>query len=365
MPISGRVKLFYEHAWGWLHGGIAGELAGTCGSSSTDRPMPLGADARPVVAVLAVGAGYGLLRLWIERRQVSWRPTSHGWFVIGWLAFVLAHFATYACMMPHFTEYGTWYFAPEFMTLWLLYGAGIVLFGRAIAAAVRFCAAAVGRSGLDWPPHGLLPAATSVALIAAGISPLLALPPLEGSRHPCVTAAQWLAAKLPAGQKIGCFSSGMVGYFAPAHQVINLDGLMNDRQYFEQYIRHGTDSRVLPPAENRLFVGLQSADGWRGNGFWGIDLGAMQLVRWWPMGGELSYGIWKALPDGRRRDVLDPCESGCDRISQIQFAADVLRRFEVVDEDALVPSGKCPSGRSDGAAPSGFSRRSSIRGPCG
>ncbi len=325
--------------------------------------------------------GYGSLRWWIERRRIVWRPTVHGWFVIGWLAFVCIHFVIYACMMPYFTEYGTWYFSPEFMTLWLFYGVGIALFGGAIAAAARFCAAAVGlarishhagkiansvpllrrssarrnrlsrhclfqavahrdeKCGLAAPlsrlPRGLATATAAAAILFGGDSPFFKLPPLEDCRPACVAAGQWLAAKLPAGQKIGSFSSGRLSYFAAAQQVINLDGLMNDRQYFEQYIKTKRIPEYFRLRKIDYLADYASADEWRSRRFWGIDLGTMQLVRWWPIGGDESYGIWKALPNGRRRDALDPCEGGCDRVSQIQFAADVLQRFEVIDEDAL------------------------------
>ena len=48
-----------------------------------------------------------------------------------------------------------------------------------------------------------------------------------------------------------------------------------------------------------------------------------------------SYGVWKFLPLDQQADVLDPCDAPYNRPAQIQFAASVLQRFEMVEEDQL------------------------------
>jgi hypothetical protein len=350
LPISGRVKLYFESVSGPLHGGIWRELAWHLRYLFDLSVWPLANNLEStlwwrwsvvwpmqrtrviLLVVLILGATHGLQRLWFRRHVLSWQPTAYRWFTLGWILFVVAHFCSYACVLPHFTQYGTWYFAPELMSLWLLYGWAFVSTGQLLSGLAQFIAPALRRT--SWiHSHALLPVGAALLLTTAGIAPVLTLPELEQRHNPFLTAAHWLTSRLPVGQAIGTCSSGIVGYFSPSHQVVNLDGLMNDKRYLEQYL-----STLRIPEYMRLrnigyFADYSTTAGWRSRGFGGIDFSHMQLVRWWPMDADTSYGIWKVLPPGPRRDVLDPFDGYGDRVSQIQFAAYVLGRFDMVDEN--------------------------------
>ena len=49
-------------------------------------------------------------------------------------------------------------------------------------------------------------------------------------------AAAWLRQHTDPGAVVGSWNAGMLGYFSHRH-VVNLDGLANDREYFQRVIR--------------------------------------------------------------------------------------------------------------------------------
>jgi len=51
-----------------------------------------------------------------------------------------------------------------------------------------------------------------------------------------VRAGLWLRSNSPAGARIGSWNAGMIGYFSD-RSVVNLDGLVNDLEYFDEVIR--------------------------------------------------------------------------------------------------------------------------------
>jgi hypothetical protein len=81
--------------------------------------------------------------------------------------------------------------------------------------------------------------AALVALIAAArLAPSIAdwIHPGRSYAAQRLRAGRWLAANLPPGARAGSWNAGMIGYFS-ARAVINLDGLVNDRTFYEQVIR--------------------------------------------------------------------------------------------------------------------------------
>jgi hypothetical protein len=48
-------------------------------------------------------------------------------------------------------------------------------------------------------------------------------------------AALWLRSETPEGARVGSWNAGLLGFF-PHRAVVNLDGLVNDRRYFEDVV---------------------------------------------------------------------------------------------------------------------------------
>ncbi len=351
LPISGPVKLHYQAAFGALHGGALGSVlyhlkllwritsapvlqnvehaawaaCGVTGAMCVFRNL--------LLLVLGAGAILAAAGAFANRGALK-RPRPWHWYVAGLVLFSILHLGTYAITLSRFTDYGSWYFAPEIIGLWVLYGVCVVALGRWISRLRRF--GITGSAARTGPGSGGgLACAAVVFMLAIGSSPVWATANDLAPVCAFYRAGRWMNQHLPAGSRIGSFSAGMVSYFASHQQVINLDGLMNDRTYFETYLKPGRIPQYVRRRDARFFSDYASAAAWRSGAYWSLDLSDMQILRWWPMANDLSYGVWRILPEGQHADVLEPCEAPCDRFSQVQFAADVLGRFRVVPEDRL------------------------------
>jgi hypothetical protein len=78
-----------------------------------------------------------------------------------------------------------------------------------------------------------------VALVAAArLVPSIAdwMHPERSYAAQRLRAGRWLATSLPLGARAGSWNAGMVGYFS-ARAVVNLDGLVNDRTFYERVVR--------------------------------------------------------------------------------------------------------------------------------
>ncbi len=351
-PISGYVKWFYQMSRPPLHGGPLAELhwhlkflwemstwaiGGHLESTLwwlTGFLWPIWRTTRILRVMLGLGMGFGALQIWRKRRAISWRLTSSGSLAVVVAAFVVIHFCVYTFAMSHFTGWGTWYFPAEVMGLWVLYGIGISLFGGLISAVLRYCWPTTGFSKGFCASHSVAGAVAGLMLLV-GARPICATPAPDLQHAAFYAGAQWMQRHLPAGQKTGAFSSGIVAYFDPQHEVVNLDGLMNNTQYFENYLKAGRIPQYIRDRGITYFADYAESSRWRSGHFWSLDLNNMHLLDWWPMGLDRSYGIWKFLPEGTRCDVLDPCEGPHNRISQIQYAAFIQNRFHTVPEEQL------------------------------
>ena len=141
LPISGNVKAFYESKWlvnGWPNGGFSANIwwhfryvLGLAIESNINvldgvlwrqfgLVLPNYVQLHVLQAILlgitAVGFGYSCYQVW--RKELT--P-----FYLALVAFACCHLVLYAIRLPHFTLYGTWYFAAEFLVstpvvlLWL------------------------------------------------------------------------------------------------------------------------------------------------------------------------------------------------------------------------------------------------------
>ncbi|HOJ53460.1 MAG TPA: hypothetical protein PLI64_02815 [Phycisphaerae bacterium] len=343
-PISGLVKLHYQAARGPLHGGAIGSLLYHARMlikmstapiadniehtlwAATGAVYSAGTPRRIFLVALAIG---GIILALRGFRSVKLGRAWH-WYLAGLLAFVVVHVAVYAVCLSQFTDYGSWYFAPQLVALWLVYGVLLLVPTRLIDAvqAHRCADDPLPRQRLT----GILACVATGCMLAFAIYPVWALGRGPGRVSACYRAGEWMKTHLPAGTRVGCFSAGIVSYAASPQRIINLDGLMNDRHYLENYLKPCRIPAYLQIRGAEYFCDYGSAAAWRSGSYGGLDLSGMQLVRWWPMWDDLSYGVWRILPPGSRGDVLDPVPGPCDRFSQIQFAAEVLGRFPVVPE---------------------------------
>lgn len=74
-------------------------------------------------------------------------------------------------------------------------------------------------------------------LYLASVLPIIFISPnLPSEQELKYIGAQWLNENLPEGSRIGAQNAGVTGYFSK-YPVTNLDGLVNDREYFEKYLK--------------------------------------------------------------------------------------------------------------------------------
>ena len=355
LPLSGAVKLHFEHEWGWNHGGVLGTLAWHfrfMAEIAADvlrpavawlpwfRNAPAARSAGLLLAVCGAGA-LGLVCAALRRPGQRTCAPQSAWRIYAALLvlFAGAHLAAYALALPHFTAYATWYFAPELMTLWV--ALGVLLY--AAGALPGLC---IGRPATRAPQGGRVCCATAVLLllVAAGRTVSTAAP-RGPATNAFMAAGRWVERNVPAGEKVSAFSAGILGYFAAHHQTVNLDGLMNDRTYFRDYLAAGQIPRYARERHIDYLCDYAPLAAWRSGGFWGIALDPLQLVYWQRMGGDLGYAIWKLHPEVSRADFLAPCAGYCDRVAQVQYAAEVLGRFHLVDAED--PTALAPAERGD------------------
>jgi hypothetical protein len=330
VPISGVVKLYYERQWGspfasqihsilW-HVDYVFQLA-------TEIPAHRLA-ARTILLTLVGLAGVaGLWRVARNYRMSLRSLTSGHVFILMLVVFTFGHLGAYAIALPHFAPYGTWYFAPEIMAIWIIIALGVHRVG-----------------GLFFRPSGSntvsklsgFSCATAVLLLAVGgIRHLTVRPVRDDPRTQLfLMGAQWADRHLPADEKLGAFSAGLLGYCAWNHQVINLDGLMNDLDYFTNYICAGRFPQYARDRNIRYLCDQAPLSAWRTGSFWGFALADLRLVRWWRMSGDLAYCIWE-LPGPASGGENQLSGLAVDGLSQLQYDAEVAQRYAVLTDAQL------------------------------
>jgi hypothetical protein len=119
---------------------------------------------------------------------------------------------------------------------------------------------------------------------------------------PLVEAGGWLRDHAPVDARIGCFNAGTVGYFAH-RTVIDLDGLVNDRRFYEiayedhdlaRYLdeeRIDTIAELEPPGDTSLRAIL---DPWRAGPSAAAYTRVWELPR--PQGASPGFAVWRRTP---------------------------------------------------------------------
>jgi hypothetical protein len=334
LPISGRVKTFYESLWGGsaMHGGALRSIGLHLNEVGNLSLTPLRYDLAPELATLT-GTGPGRWRTWVwillaatavlatvrgvRGRHGAARPFRGANRFAGVFAlYAVVHVALMAVALPHFTSYGTWYFATETTALWLGIGAAVATctgFGRWVAIVVAVAMAITGT-------------------LRNQVAHIL------GTRH-LQRSGQWLAANTPPGTVIGTLSSGYVAWYAAHQHVVNLDGLINNGRYLENYLRPGRVPEYFDDRGITWFTDYLPRTDWKKGIPWHGLLPAERLVpRSYRRTDALhANAIWQILPRGRTRTLL-AAEAGDevrDHHVELAVAADVHGRYPVIEAAAL------------------------------
>jgi len=361
LPVSAAAKQFHNQQWlgasGWPFGGFWGnlrfqfaypwEIATSAITASGDLFVwqRLGvALGRPRLQTMlnllcVAGLAVGVIRVVSRKgRNIARELSPSTWrrFCLALLIFAFTHQLLLALLNPYFTRYGTWYFPAQLMVFVLAVGVAAVSLTRALGSLTP----RPGRADPAMLRLGLILILTS-GLLLVNLRWRLGVTVADTRPSMLLTlkrAGEWMSSRLPGVQRIATISSGFVNYFAPKHHVINLDGLMNNYAYLHEYLGRGRVPDYLQAEKVEYFADYAPLDRWRHGVNWGgnIPLGRMELLRWFVVpDGSSAYAIWRLLPQGKDRDILDPCTAPCDRLSQIQFAAMVLKRYAVVDAGEL------------------------------
>lgn len=331
LPISGTVKSYYEHQWldRPEHGGFVANIAWHVRFVVLLALAPLREDLSSVLAsvswtrvklwhnlvwaVLALVVLRGLWGWWRARRSSAVRLPRFGPV---FACFAIVHVVLMGVMLPHFTSYGTWYFAGEMVAIWCGLGVAFAtLQGRWVA----------------------------LPLVLAGLTTVAGLCSVTNVSRDATTGQLrgggiWLEKHVPPGTLVGTLSSGLAAWYAPSLHVVNLDGLINNRRYFEDYLSKDRVAEYFQDRGIEWFADYSTVKGWR-NGFsWRGRIPAIRLVPrvYARMSGERAYAVWQVLPREASFELLQDYPGiKQDRYVELAVAADVHGRFPVVPAEQL------------------------------
>lgn len=232
---------------------------------------------------------------------------------------VVLHLALFVLLLPNFLIYGTWYYVPQYMALWILIGFLAAALARSLRRAV-WLGVALSVVTLGWMGY-----ASAWYFTKGGIG-------LDVRTSVFERAGVWLNQNLPPNQRIGAFSSGILALKATNHTVVNLDGLVNSKEYLDEYLKPGKfpafihQNQIGYLADYFPYGSLKTGVSWQGN----IPLDQLTVVKWWPIDAETAYVIFRvnevAGPPGSPSDmpVVDP-------LAQAEFRGKVLGQGTVTD----------------------------------
>lgn len=327
LPISGTVKSFYEQKWASnpVHDGFLANVFWHLRHATILALAPLREDLSTLLsslswtkvrlwrnlvwatlAITALRAAWLALR---SRREASERAGPSFWPVF--VFFACLHVVLMGMMLPHFTNYGTWYFATEAIAIWFVVGITFsTLRGR-------------------WTT---LPAVLAVLMTIAGASGVanVARDVTIGSLR---LGGIWLEENVAEGTVVGSLSSGLAAWYAPSLHVVNLDGLINNHRYFEGFLSQGRVAEYFEDKGLEWFADYSSVAGWRNGLVWQGHIPSERLLPrvYSRMSGDQAYAVWQVLPPGDSFELLsDRVGLVRDRYVELGVAADVYARFPVV-----------------------------------
>lgn len=283
IPISGMVKLFYETEfkrptiWQALQAEaktFAGHDAFLATHAAQAAVWTLWAHATSVAPYALVALALLVAGLVLSGRYGA--PRAGIWGASVFVGASAVHAVTMAAELPNFLSYGTWYFGMEYMA----------------AAIIAACVIApIARVRLAYPLYG----ATGALVVLGAIwtsGPAVVLPTQPTMFQ---TGARWIATNLPAGIRVGAYSSGTLAAMLPQDTVVDLDGLVNDVSYLQNFLLHpnrgpayfrSVGIQVL--ADEFSTASLKDGSGWPLR----IPISDLQVLRYWKVGGGNVYAVF-------------------------------------------------------------------------
>ena len=174
------------------------------------------------------------LLTWRKGEDRSQRRWCVALFVFLALA-MLARSTAYAFLIRKFDWYNIWHYGFEFAFWQIVLLYSLVLFGRCFRLSttrrvpfqiviVLVCLGCLQNDyRMNWNPQ---------------TSPLMEKK--DPWRANLLELAQQLGTYVPRDARIGADNAGILGFYSH-HHVVNLDGLINTTQYFDEIVRHGWD----------------------------------------------------------------------------------------------------------------------------
>jgi len=222
-PVSGAVKRSWS-AYLLHHDPLYARGGWLLAKAWMLRPWQRGGGT-PLWALLAGALGVPLLAALPLRRgpaPLSWVRAS---VLVPWRPFVIfaaLQFVAYLVLYHSYHAFTRWYYVAQPLLAALVAGAVLDWLWRAEGAArgarralvITLCAAAA----LATTRATLRMRAQQVRVRQEG---------------PLYRAAHWTGAHLPPEARIGTWNAGIIGYLSQ-RQVVNLDGLVNTRSFFER-----------------------------------------------------------------------------------------------------------------------------------
>ena len=252
-PVSGAVKAHHNETWlalqGWPFGGFLGNLSFNLRYpwEIATSPISIAVDQfffknfalvltvekiqfvlNSVLGTAIAVAAIGVILAWRRNGRERFRPGPQFRFLSALLLFVAARWALMAMLNPYFTLYGIWYFSAEILLSCVLVD---WMINRLALFARRLPAGGPAKRSRITSAGGWVAVVTAILLVVINAHLITGRTDIDPRNHMMVAfkrAGEWLNDRLPEPQRIATLSSGVVNMYARKHNVINLDGLMND-----------------------------------------------------------------------------------------------------------------------------------------
>ncbi len=326
-PISGAVKRYQMVSWLATHGwsilspdflwragttGLAqvGQWLGYITAPFWALPIQLRLwnrefdEATIATQKTQIALGLGLLAviifgLFLWRQRLSWQryvgavralPTAQPFgSLTPFLLFTFVHLVSY--LLFFYTQIGyadKWYFIPEYLATLLLV---VVVIDRLLLRSPRWLG-------------GLTVSAISLTVVFFAVHFSNASSPLRSSyrsgtvTETKITATAWLNEFLPPDARVGSWNAGLVGYLAQ-RPVIHLEGLVNNYEYLEQFLRPKALSAYLQRENITYLADYEGGPDDILTSFYGVPIDALEQV-YRSEGGTTSFYIFRI-----RHDITD------------------------------------------------------------
>jgi len=228
----------------------------TSAATGTLRPSGVSSVVRGVVVILLAAVLVGR-----RLRFDSWV----GW----WIGALVAHVLVIRLWLSDYYSDTPWYYSPEYVSAALLLALVCDTLGRRLFARRN-----------RWK----LPAAlVAIRLTFAATALILPDSGGDGLSDNRLAAAKWLSKHAAAGERVAAWNAGELAYFSGC-TLINLDGLVNDREYLSLIRAERTgqaywrEQRVEWLVDYRKNMDWIPRDRWRETAVFGDDKRTAQLV---------------------------------------------------------------------------------------